>query len=152
MPGYLWIFFIGSFSFFLKHFSDFYWELFFHVTHCDHAFPLSQLLPDLSHPPNSALFISLFRKKKHNIQKQPHKKISLCPEHTHKKHHKTLNQQKTRPKKGKKKKPQQSNMKQKNLQKYLWINLVLAIYCWAWSLPLSVVNIVSETPLKKTNL
>lgn len=39
----------------------------------------------------------------------------------------------------------------KYLQKDHWVCLVLAIYSWAWGLPLSTVYTPSETPLKKTN-
>jgi hypothetical protein len=36
-------------------------------------------------------------------------------------------------------------------QKYSWIYFLLAIYCWAWSLHLSITSIFSDTQLKKTN-
>lgn len=40
--------------------------------------------------------------------------------------------------------------KQKS-SKYNWANFVLAICCWAWSLPLSVVGMPSETPMETAN-
>lgn len=39
----------------------------------------------------------------------------------------------------------------KKSSKYNWANFVLAICCWAWSLPLSGVGIPSETPMETAN-
>lgn len=38
----------------------------------------------------------------------------------------------------------------KSFQKYHWVCLGLAIYCWSWGPFLSVVNVPSDSPLKKT--
>lgn len=38
----------------------------------------------------------------------------------------------------------------KSLQKYPWIYFMLALYCWTWSLLLSITNIFCEIQLKKT--
>ena len=49
--------------------------------------------------------------------------------------------------------PKQSNMRQyisKQNKTTHRVNFVLAIYCWAWSLPLRVICTPSETPLEKT--
>ena len=39
----------------------------------------------------------------------------------------------------------------KKSSKYNWANFVLAICCWAWSLPLSVGGMLSETPMETAN-
>lgn len=50
-----------------------------------------------------------------------------------------------------KKEAAQSIMRQKGLQKYHCLCVVLALYCSAWDLLFSVIYISTKTPLQKRN-
>lgn len=38
----------------------------------------------------------------------------------------------------------------KKIQKFFWVYIELAIYCWVWDLPFNVVCILNDTPLEKS--
>lgn len=110
-----------------------------------------------SHPANSTTSFSLYLENKQDKKKvrikqnrKNEKGKTQSQKDTHTFHNNTkvktiINMQKN--KEGKN--AQTKHYEAQQLQKYHWVPFVLAMYCWGWGLPFSVIDVTNRTPLEK---